>query len=81
MRTFHKKIKLLFSLLFKKQFIVIHFPKQEETQWNSFGLDIEQVADACDDVVESIEEIIQDYIDCEQAERIGDELIRMTKLN
>lgn len=81
MKRFYKKLKLLFSLLFKRQFIVVYFPAHEETEWQSFNLEIEQVGDACYKIAEDIEDIIQDYIDCEEADRLGDELINFTNLN
>ena len=81
MKRFYKKLKLLFSLLFKKQFIVVYFPAYEEAEWQSFNLEIEQVCDACYQISEDIEDIIQDYIDCEEADRLGDELINFTNLN
>ena len=81
MKLFYKKLKLLFSLLFKKQFIVVWFPAHEETEWQSFNLEIEQVGDACYKIAEDIGDIIQDYIDCEEADRLGDELINFTNLN
>lgn len=81
MKKLYKKLKLLFWLLFRKQFIVIYFPAHEETEWQSFDLDIEQVGDACLRIADDIEDIIQDYIDNEESDRLGDEMINEINLN
>lgn len=81
MKIFLKKLKLLVWLLFKKQFIVVYFPAHEEMEWQSFGLEIEQVGDACDSVAEDISDIIQDYIDCEESDKLGDDMINFINCN
>ena len=81
MKKIYKKLKLLVWLLFRKQFIVVYFPAHEETEWQSFGLEIEQIGDACDVVLESIMDVIQDYVDCDNSEEIGQQMINHINLN
>lgn len=85
MRTLIKRLKLAYHLLKTKRFIFIFISDNKDATepmvWRSHGLKLEEIPIFFSIVETDIEDMKREYASIELSERIGDELIRMTKLN